>query len=482
MTHMLVIDDESAICWAIREAMHDEGIEVHTASSAEEGLEFLEQHSPPDLILLDVRLPGRDGLSVMPDIQRRCGNSPLIVMTAFGDLDTAVRALGQGAFDYLVKPFDLDEAIAVFHRALNSRQRNSTEVDASAARSPSPGGGLVGRSPPMQLVFKQIALAAPSNVSVLLTGESGTGKELVARAIHQNSTRRDGPFVPVCLPALNPSLIESELFGHVRGAFTGAQDARQGLISQASGGTLFLDEIGDISPAIQVKLLRTLEQREVYPVGSATPLHVDLRVVSATNQPLDAAIARGDFREDLFYRLSAFRIPLPPLRERTGDIARIADHFLAEFASNGQPAPRLSPEAQASLESRSWPGNVRELRNAIERASLLARGGVIDVDQLPPERADVVPLDRSIESQLKGVVNEWWANQIRTERPSDAPGLYDVMLQQIEPMLLAAALRHTQGNRAAAAQLLGLHRSTLRQKLRDYGMGVDSDEIATSEK
>ncbi len=477
MSQILIVDDEPAICWAFREALTEEGHAVDVAPSAEEALAMIARGQRPELVVLDVRLPGRDGLSVMRELRHELGEAPVVVMTAFGSLDTAVRALEQGAFDYLVKPFDLDNAVSVLKRALAAVSPKPLSGKPTFVASPSrQPATLLGASPVMQQVFKQIALVAPSTVSVLITGESGTGKELVARAIHRHGGRKEGPFVPVCIPALNPGLVESELFGHVRGAFTGAHEARSGLIEQANAGTLFLDEIAEVSPPLQVKLLRMLEQREVYPVGSATAVPVDVRVVAATNRSLEQAIAKGDFREDLFFRLGAFRIPLPALRDRPGDVSLLAHHFLLEsIETSGRGATgslRFSAAALGELERRSWPGNVRELRNAVEHAAIVARGGEIEVEHLPSPALAVVGPATTVE-ELRTAVTRW-AEQFPTEMASpDAPGLHDALMRLVEPAALSVALKKTGGNKAAAAQLLGLHRGTLRQKLRDFGMDSD---------
>ncbi|HEV7999522.1 MAG TPA: sigma-54 dependent transcriptional regulator, partial [Planctomycetaceae bacterium] len=283
MSHVLIVDDEPSICWGFRELLAEEGYEVSVASSAEEALELAES-ALPDAVVLDVRLPGRDGLSTIQDLRRRIGAAPIIVITAFGNLETAVRALEEGAYDYLTKPFDLEQISEVLRRAL--RRSSTIAAPANDDRSIAPET-FIGTSPAMQAVFKQIALVAPSDVPVLITGESGTGKELVAQAVHRHSRRREAPFLPTCLAALSPGLIESELFGHVRGAFTGAEQARQGLLELADGGTVFLDEIGDVPLPVQVKLLRAFEQHEVTPVGDARSRRSDFRVLAATNRPLD---------------------------------------------------------------------------------------------------------------------------------------------------------------------------------------------------
>ncbi|HET6423672.1 MAG TPA: sigma-54 dependent transcriptional regulator, partial [Planctomycetaceae bacterium] len=313
--HVLVIDDEAAICWGFQQFLGDAGLAVSIAGTAEDGLRAAEQ-TVFDAIVLDVRLPGMDGLTALQEFRRKWPRIPVTVMTAFGDLDTAVKAIQRGAFEYLTKPFSLDQAAAVIERAL-AANGEATETAPRAFDADTP---LLGTSPEMQRVFKEIALAAASDLPVLIGGETGTGKELVARAIHRHGRQHRRAFVPVFLGALNEAVIESELFGHVRGAFTGATEDRSGLIAQAAGGTLFLDEIGDAPAAIQVKLLRFLETGEYFPVGSSSPLHATARVLAATHRRLPDMIANGTFREDLYFRLRGWEIVLPALRERTADI------------------------------------------------------------------------------------------------------------------------------------------------------------------
>ena len=407
-----------------------------------------------------------------------------MIITAYGDLATAVESVRRGAFEYLVKPFDLSLAQHVIERALRWRSEAAQPVqspDASAAAGPHLAG-LVGRSAPMQEVFKRIALVADSEACVHLSGESGTGKELIARAVHQFSRRHKGPFVAVNVAALSPALVESELFGHVRGAFTGADQPHRGLLEQSHGGTIFLDEVADIPPALQVKLLRTVEHGEVLPVGAGRSIQVDLRVVSATHRNLQERVADGSFRHDLFFRLSTFQIDVPPLRARRDDIRPLAEYFLATFAEkSGSPPARLSAEALAELERRPWYGNVRELRNAIEHALVLTRAGTIGVEQLPPPAAappgsPTAESDRPTgdEAAIAALVRRWAESRLKNgdgQNGADTEGLYEQLLDLVEPPLLEAVLAQHHGQRAAAARTLGLHRMTLRKKLAQFGMG-----------
>jgi DNA-binding NtrC family response regulator len=473
MSHVLIVDDEPSICWGFRELLADEGYNVSVASSAEEALELTDQ-AVPDAVVLDVRLPGRDGLSTIQDLRRRIGSAPIIVITAFGNLDTAVRALEEGAYDYLTKPFDLEQVSEVLRRAL--RRSSASAVAATIDERLVAAETFIGSSPAMQAVFKQIALVAPSDVPVLITGESGTGKELVAQAIHQHSRRKDAPYLPTCLAALSAGLIESELFGHVRGAFTGAEQARQGLLELADSGTVFLDEIGDVPLPVQVKLLRAIEQHEVTPVGDARARRTDFRVLAATNRPLEELVARGEFREDLFYRLGVFHIHVPPLRERVEDIPLLARAFL-RTASGGGRTPLLTEGALRELSSRRWPGNVRELRNAVERAALVARGGEIEADHFPPPSPISSRTTHAPADQLELHTTSWAAEHLpeadRSGADPENGDLLERFLRVVEPPLLKAVLDHCKGNRAAAARMLGIHRATLRQKLSDCGLSGD---------
>ncbi len=464
MSRILIVDDEASICWAFREALGDDGHDVAVAASAEEGLRAAAA-VVPDAVVLDVRLPGMDGLAAIGPFRDRIGTAPIIIITAFGNLETAVRAMEGGAFDYLIKPFDLDHAITVVKRALDARPAREPGPRTSGATGPHP---LIGTSPAMQELFVKIALVAPTEVPVLITGESGTGKELVARAIHRHSGRRDGPFLPICLAALNPNLVEAEIFGHLKGSFTGATQDRKGLLELAAGGTVLLDEVGDIPAILQVKLLRALEQREITPVGDARPRPTDLRVVAATNRPLADLIATGQFREDLFFRLGVFQIQIPPLRDRKEDIPALAEHFLQSFRPAHAAHHDLSADFLAALRARTWLGNARELRNAIEHAAIVARGGPLRAEHLPSLATNPVAARMPGTQGLNEGLIAWTRAEAHRADP-EAP-LYDRFLANFEPPLLRAALESCDGNRAAAAQRLGIHRATLREKLKRYGI------------
>jgi two-component system nitrogen regulation response regulator GlnG len=456
MSQVLIVDDEAAICWALRRVLGEEGYDVRVAASAEEALAEAERHLP-DVVLLDVRLPGVDGLEALRQLRARSEQLPVVIMTAFGNLETAVGALGGGAADYLTKPFDPDQALEAVRKALAHAPRTRREPPSAGG----PTDGFVGTSPAMQNVYKRIALVAPTEAAVLITGESGAGKELIARAIHRHSARAERPWVPINVAALSPGLLESELFGHVRGAFTGATASRQGLLEQAAGGTVFFDEVGDMPLEAQVKLLRVLEEQEVLPVGGNTARPAAFRVLAATHRDLLAEIRRGRFREDLYYRLAVFEIAAPPLRQRGHDVALLAEHFL-RGSSRGARA-RFSDQALAALRARPWPGNVRELRNAIEHAAILARGQTVLAEHLPPPLPLGEATSGAAGERFAPLVQQWLEERLQAD--PQAIDLYAQLLDEIEPPLLRGVLAHRQGNRQQAAATLGLHRMTLRKKL-----------------
>jgi DNA-binding NtrC family response regulator len=467
MAHILIVDDEQSICWALARLAAEMGHTAAVEAAAEAGLKSA-RSTRPDVIVLDVRLPGISGLVAMEHFRAIAGPVPIIVITAFGELATAVTAVRNGAFDYLLKPFDLNVAERAIDRALRCE---SLPPETEHRERDNRDDIIVGISPGMQEVYKRIAVVAPSDACVHIRGESGSGKELVARAIHRYSRRSAGPFIAVNVAALSPSLAESELFGHVKGAFTGADWARKGFLEQAHGGTIFLDEIADIPMPLQIKLLRVLEHGEIMPVGGEQAIHSDFRLISATHQNLSRRVAEGVFRHDLYFRLVTFEIEIPPLRERREDIKDLAEHFLDVFTANSQgPRPSLAPETLAELQRRDWHGNVRELRNAVEHAVILARGGMIVPEHLPPP----VPLmnmgEPAEQEAIPSLIRQWAESQLQVEK--DAGDLYEQMLKIVEPPLFQAALEHHHNQCKAAARQLGIHRTTLRKKL---------DELAANE-
>jgi len=457
MGTVLVVDDEQSITWAFEKFLTSLGHSVRSAATAEQGLEIA-RRDPPDLIILDIKLPGMDGLTALEEIRKLNPGARVIVITAHGTLETAVRAVKLGAVDYLAKPVDLSKARRLIESALSGPSA-SREVE--RLRGIAPLSGLVGRTPAMQEVFKKVAAVCESDVTVLFTGESGTGKELLARALHASGTRSSGPFEPVNCAAIPETLLESELFGHEKGAFTGAHRQKLGKCEIADGGSLFLDEIGDIPLATQVKLLRFLEDRTFTRVGGTERITVDARILSATNSDLEAKVASGAFREDLYFRLNVVRIDIPPLRNRREDIPLLVAHFIEQWGTEG-----INQEALEILKNYAWPGNVRELRNAIERGTVLSRKRTILPEHLP----DLVlnpraPGATSTDGRVAEVVDE-----IALSPGAPRTGLFKVVEEKWERALLRRALEMTGGNQVRAARLLGINRLTLRKKIARYGL------------
>ncbi len=446
---ILVVDDESNARNALAEILKEEGYAVETAADGFKGLARYQEFSP-DLVLTDLKMPGMDGVQLLSKVRETEESLPVIVMTAFGSVDTAVSAMRAGALDYLTKPINADELLLVIGRALEQvrLRREANELRQQLAERYH-FDNVVGSSPRMQQVFKVVSQVAPSRATVLLTGESGTGKELVAAAIHHRSPRAGGPFVRLHCAALAESLLESELFGHEKGAFTGADRRREGRFEQANGGTLFLDEIGEISPSTQVKLLRVLQEHEFERVGGNETIQVDTRVIAATNRDLRAMVAEGSFREDLYYRLNVINIALPSLRERSSDIPALATHFLRRFAAeNGKKVERISDAALARLVGYSWPGNVRELENVIERAVVLAENGVVEPAHLPTE---VLPAPVGGEPVIPGA-----------------------SMAAIERYAILSTLEAQGGSTSRAADVLGISVRKIQYKLQEYGSAPKS--------
>lgn len=461
---ILVVDDDAAIRTVVGEALRREGYQVQTVASVAAQTEALAKF-PPDLLITDVMLPDGNGLDVIPAILESRPDLPVIVLSAQNTLTTAVRATERGAFDYLPKPFDLDALCQVVRSGL-SRSPGGEGSEAS----PDADLPLIGRSPPMQDVYRMIARVVGNDLTVLVLGESGTGKELVARAIHDLGPRKAKPFVAVNMAAIPRELIEAELFGHERGAFTGANARATGRFEEANGGTLFLDEIGDMPMEAQTRLLRVLQSSAFTTVGGRT-VQVDVRVIAATHQNLAHLIESGQFREDLYYRLNVIPISLPALRERGDDIVLLAQNFLERAAAEGLPRRRLSGDAEASLKAHHWPGNVRELDNLMRRLSALSRDTVIP-SALVESQLGATILDRpATSSTLSDAVEAHLARYfVGFGQDLPPPGLYDRMLAEVERPLLTATLNAVRGNQLKAADLLGINRNTLRKKLTDLGV------------
>jgi two-component system nitrogen regulation response regulator GlnG len=455
-----LVDDDASIRWVLEKALKGSGMSARSFEQADSALAALRSESP-DVLMTDIRMPGKSGLDLLKEIQSSRPGLPVIVMTAHSDLDAAVAAYQGGAFEYLPKPFDIDKAVDLVRRA---SQQATLSTDVEAARRSIPE--LLGQAASMQQVFRAIGRLSRSSMTVLITGESGTGKELVARALHRHSPRASAAFVALNTAAFTADLLESELFGHEKGAFTGADSLRRGRFEQAHGGTLFLDEIGDMSPALQTRLLRVLAEGEFYRVGGQTPVKVDVRVIAATHQDLESRVLSGHFREDLLHRLNVIRIEIPPLRERREDIPELLRHYLAEAAEElgGEPK-QLMPSAEAALVAFDWPGNVRQLVNACRRLTVTAPGREIRVEDIPPDLGGAGGAHPSGHDWMSRLAD--WAEQ---ELESGTQRLLDQAVPEVERILIGVALRKSDGLKQDAAKLLGWGRNTLTRKMKELGM------------
>ena len=470
-----IVDDDASIRWVLERALQGGGLVPRCFDSAETALEALRGEAP-DVLLTDIRMPGQSGLELLRKIRATRPRLPVIVMTAQSDLGNAVSAYEAGAFEYLPKPFDIDQVVDLVQRAAQAKDpaQLAAEPEASVPE-------LLGRAPAMQQVFRAIGRLARSSVSVLITGESGTGKELVARALHEHSPRAAKPFIALNTSAIPSELLESELFGHEKGAFTGADALRRGRFEQADGGTLFLDEIGDMPTALQTRLLRVLAEGEFYRVGGQAPVRVDVRVIAATHQDLEARVARGIFREDLYHRLNVIRIELPPLRARREDVGDLLDHYLRVAANElGVESKTLATDARVILEAYAWPGNVRELVNLCRRLTVLAPGSEIHAEDLPTEVLRT--RGESGEERWSEHLAHW--AEIEARR-ADAPPLLESAVPEFERTLIKIALQRTSGHRQDAAKLLGWGRNTLTRKLKELGMSdaeaSDAEDASSAE-
>src|SRR5579863_9827129 len=469
---ILVCDDDSAIRTVLNQALGRAGYDVRTTGTAA-GLWRWISAGEGNVAITDVVLPDESGFDLIPRIKRLRPDLPVLVMSAQNTLLTAITAAERGAFEYLPKPFDLKELTSVVNRALATpHAKRDTTIEAAEERLP-----LIGRSPAMQEIYRVIARLTQTDLTVMIMGESGTGKELVARALHDYGKRRHGTFVAVNMAAIPKELVESELFGHERGAFTGATNRGIGRFEQAEGGTLFLDEIGDMPLEAQTRLLRVLQQGEYTTVGGRTPIRTDVRIIAATNRDLRQLIAQGLFREDLYYRLNVVPLRLPPLRERSEDIPDLARHFLRKAESEGLPAKSFDVEGLELLRRSRWPGNVRELENLVRRLVVLHAGETIPatavaIEVNEPARllaADSGEGPQSLASSVEEYLTHYFQAQGDRLPP---PGVYDRIVQEVERPLISICLAATRGNQIRAAQLLGLNRNTLRQKIRDLGLEV----------
>ena len=452
-----VVDDDQSVRWVLEKALKQADMETRCFERAEHLLEALDEGAP-DVLITDVRMPGMSGIALLERLRGSNPDLPIIVITAHSDLENAVAAYKGGAFEYLPKPFDIDEAVDLVRKAARVNGAGEFEADTPQEAMAS----MIGQAPAMQEVFRSIGRLSGSSMTVLITGESGTGKELVARALHDHSPRATKPFVALNTSAIASELLESELFGHEKGAFTGADSRRIGRFEQANGGTLFLDEIGDMSPGLQTRLLRVLAESEFYRVGGQSAIKVDVRVIAATNQDLARAVKESRFREDLYHRLNVIRINTPPLRQRREDIPLLLQHYLSEAGQElGAPAKSLDAEAIETLQAFNWPGNVRQLVNVSRRLTVTAPGSVITAQDIPGDLGGTASLQRGVREWTR-VLAAWAERQIASgEQP-----LLDTALPEFEKTLIEIAMARTNGHRQEAAKLLGWGRNTLARKMK----------------
>ena len=496
MKPVWIVDDDQAIRWVLEKVLNRAGIETMSFSSAAD-VQLALTSAEPAALISDIRMPGKDGLTLLKEVKETHPRLPVIVMTAFGDLDSTVSAFQGGAFDFLPKPFDINDAVTLISRAL--QESSASESASTTATPPGAKGKSVkamltqSSSPAMQEVFRAIGRLAQSNVTVLITGESGTGKELVARALHQHGSRARGPFVALNTAAIPKDLLEAELFGHERGAFTGANANRRGRFEESSGGTLFLDEIGDMPFELQTRLLRVLSDGSFYRVGGSQPIQVDVRIIAATHQPLEDRVREGRFREDLFHRLNVIRLRLPPLRERREDAPDLARHFLDTSAQSlGVPVKKLSDDAMALLQQFDFPGNVRQLENFCHWLTVMAPGKTINVSDLPPEIKQFKSTPRSTTEALsafsdlnpisiktavdsgQAFTEHGWVELLAEDASKRLqhtdPEVWGALTREFEKAVLQAALQVCRGRRVEAAARLGMGRNTITRKLRELGM------------
>jgi two-component system nitrogen regulation response regulator GlnG len=456
--HVWIIDDDASMLWVLERALKSAHMDVRTFERGDSALAALDTGAP-DAVITDVRMPGIDGLSLAERMRSARPGLPVLVMTAHSDLDTTVAAFEGGAFDYLAKPFDLEEAVELVRRACAPAKTEPGHAEAAANADDT--NQIIGQAPAMQTLFRTIGRLARAPITVLITGESGTGKERVAQALHRHSPRARGPFVALNTAAIPRDLLESELFGHEKGAFTGAEARRQGRFEQADGGTLFLDEIGDMPAELQTRLLRVLSEGVFYRVGGATPCRVDVRILAATHQDLERRVERGEFREDLYHRLNVVRLPVPALRERREDIPLLAAHFLDQAAEElGMERKRLTAAVEDRLMALDWPGNVRQLENVCRWLTVMAAGREVHLDDLPVE----------LRGEKPTAANDWehaLANWARSELAAGNTRLGESAAQRMESILIREALTRSGGHRQEAARLLGWGRNTLTRKIRD---------------
>ena len=468
--HILVAEDDKSVRLVVQQALARQGYTVQSSGTAA-GLWKLIETGRGDVLISDIALPDGDALDLLPRIQEQRPDMPVIVMSARSTLLTAVKAQQTGVFEYLPKPFELRSLVEATSRAVTSIGQSRPAASNQTGFEES--GPLVGRSRPMQDIFKAMARVVSTDLTVLITGESGTGKELVARALHDLGSRRSGPFVPINMAAIPRELVESELFGHEKGAFVGADSQMTGRFEQAEGGSLFLDEVGDMPPEAQTRLLRVLQDGEYLPVGANRPVKANVRIIAATNHNLQQLMQQGLFREDLFYRLNVVPLRLPPLRERTEDIGPLVSHFLKQASAGGLPAKRFTPDAIRALADWSWPGNVRELGNLVRRLQVLVGEDIISAEMVESELAVVRPVEappievESLSASVDQHIRRYFGALDGAVPP---PGLHARILREVEHPLIVATLEITRGNQVKAAEILGINRNTLRKRIRELGI------------
>ncbi|MDD5205550.1 MAG: sigma-54 dependent transcriptional regulator [Desulfobacterales bacterium] len=470
MSTILIIDDDDQLRRSFERLLAEEGYEILSAPSGEAGLNIIQERTP-DLVILDMRLPGMNGFETFKAVHAMESKLPVIIMTAYGTTETAIEATKMGAFDYILKPFDIPDMLSVIGQALEAARFMKSPVDIDSTPDKYSGEAIIGRSRPMQDLYKAIGRVSPTDATVLVRGESGTGKELVARAVYQHSLRANGPFLVINCVAIPETLLESELFGYEKGAFTGASYRRVGKIEQANRGTILLDEIGDMPFTIQSKILRLLEEKSIERLGGRETIPVDVRIIAATNRNLETALAEGRFREDLYYRLKVVTLWLPPLRERPGDIPLLAEYFTAKFASGmGMDNPGITGDALALLNSCPWQGNVRELANAIQKALIYNRGVPINsetVTRAISGRSGTELVSEGVEQTLRQWIREGLLSENREN-------LFDTYMDLFAAILVSEALTLAGGNRSQSARLLGLSRPTLHSKIEKYGLKFET--------
>jgi DNA-binding NtrC family response regulator len=470
LAEILIVDDDAQLRQSFGKLLMEEGHSVKSAATGEMGVAMVEA-SVPDLVIMDVRMPGMGGLEAFQAIRKIESKLPVIVMTAFGTTETAIEATKLGAYDHVLKPFEIPDMLGVIKQALEAGRFMRSRVEMDVGPGTTTEDALIGRSKVMQDVYKAIGRVAPTEATVLIRGQSGTGKELVARAIYQHSLRANSPFLVINCVAIPETLLESELFGYEKGAFTGAASRRVGKIQQADRGTIFLDEIGDMPFSIQAKILRLLQEKSIERLGGREPIPVDVRIIAATNRDLEAALREGRFREDLYYRLKVVTLWLPPLRDRLDDIPLLADYFLSRFAAEmGISNPGISQSANALLSSHPWRGNVRELANTMQKALIFSPGGPLSREDLSRvlggEDASGGPDDRAVDA-----LREWIRNGLISGTGKD---VFNSLMGRFAGMVIAESLKYTGGNRSRAAEILGISRPTLLSKMEKYHIQVEA--------